>query len=91
MMCGRPAIVTDVGGNREVVEHGKTGFLAAPAEDTLEEAWAAREMLWKIGCRAAARIRELVPPDPARDFATVLLDMVGTGGLKSPEKIQTLN
>ena len=28
MMAGRPAVVTDVGGNREVIDEGITGFIA---------------------------------------------------------------
>jgi glycosyltransferase involved in cell wall biosynthesis len=30
--CGLPAVVTDVGGNREVVEDGKTGMITAPRD-----------------------------------------------------------
>ncbi|HEX8719436.1 MAG TPA: glycosyltransferase family 4 protein [Pyrinomonadaceae bacterium] len=79
MMCGRPAVVTRVGGNGEVLEDGVTGFLAAPAEDpldaALEAAWARRGELAEMGRLAALRIRGLVPPDPARDFADTLLDV----------------
>jgi glycosyltransferase involved in cell wall biosynthesis len=79
MMCGRPAVVTKVGGNAEVVEGGVTGFLAAPDEDSvdaaLEEAWARRGELRTMGERAAQRIRELVPADPAEEFADTLLDL----------------
>ncbi|MFL6333097.1 MAG: glycosyltransferase family 4 protein [Pyrinomonadaceae bacterium] len=81
MMCGRPAIVTKVGGNAEVVEDGVTGFLAAPDEDSidaaLEEAWARRDELREMGERAALRIRELVPTNPSEDFADALLDLAG--------------
>jgi glycosyltransferase involved in cell wall biosynthesis len=79
MMCGRPAVVTKVGGSAEVVEDGVTGFLAAPDEDSLdaalEEAWARRGELREMGERAAQKIRELVPADPAEDFADLLLDI----------------
>jgi len=79
MMCGRPCVVTKVGGNAEVVENGITGFLAAPDEDSidaaLEEAWVRREQLREMGQRAAVRIRELVPASPAEDFAETLLDL----------------
>ncbi len=30
MAAGKPTVVTDVGGNSEVVEHGKTGFIIQP-------------------------------------------------------------
>lgn len=79
MMCGRPGIVTNVGGNAEVVREGETGFLCAPAEDSidaaLERAWARRGGLREMGERAARGIRETVPPDPAREFADTLLGM----------------
>jgi glycosyltransferase involved in cell wall biosynthesis len=77
MMCGRPAIVTRVGGNAEVVEDRVTGFLAAPAEDSidaaLEEAWGRRGELREMGLAAARRIRALVPANPAAEFADTLL------------------
>jgi glycosyltransferase involved in cell wall biosynthesis len=30
--CGRPCIATDVGGTREIVEHGRNGWLVAPED-----------------------------------------------------------
>src|SRR2546423_3198308 len=79
MMCGRPAVVTNVGGNAEVVDDRVTGFLAAPVEDSLdaalEEAWARRRELSEMGRLASVRIRELVRPDPAKDFADALLEI----------------
>jgi len=82
MMSGRPAIVTTVGGNAEVVEDRVTGFLAAPAEDSidgaLEDAWQRRLELRKMGDLAAIRIRELVPANPGEEFASILLAMVDT-------------
>ena len=79
MMCGRPCVVTKVGGNAEVVQDGVTGFLATPDEDSidaaLEEAWTRRGELRQMGERAALRIRELVPANPAEDFADTLLDL----------------
>src|SRR6266436_3945223 len=79
MMCGRPSVVTKVGGNAEVVQDGVTGFLAAPDEDSidaaLEQAWARRGELRQMGECAALRIRELVPANPAEDFADALLDL----------------
>ena len=79
MMCGRPGVVTDVGGSAEVIEDRVTGFLCAPTEDSLdaalEEAWARRGELAEMGRLAAARIRGLVPADPAAEFADTLLGL----------------
>ena len=78
-MCGRPAIVTNVGGSTEVVDDRVTGFLAAPVDDSLdaalEEAWARRRELSEMGRLASIRIRELVPSDPAAEFANALLEI----------------
>ena len=80
MLCGRPAIVTDVGGNREVVDDQVTGFLAAAAaesdiDDAFEKAWDRRDDWRAMGQLAAKRIRELVPADPAAEFAGQLLEI----------------
>jgi glycosyltransferase involved in cell wall biosynthesis len=80
MMCGRPAIVTPVGGNGEVVEDGVTGIVAAGSEVdaldvALERAWACREQWEAMGLRAAAEIRRLVPDGP-HDAGIRLADLV---------------
>jgi glycosyltransferase involved in cell wall biosynthesis len=82
MLSGRVAIVTDVAGNGEVVEDDVNGFLAsAPTEDALDEAmeraWQRRGEWRKIGERAAADIRMLVPPDPAATLAAQLVQLAG--------------
>lgn len=75
MLCARVPIVTAVAGNPEVVRDGETGFLAsAPTDDALDEAlertWQARHELKAMGGAAARAIRELVPEDPAGEFAS---------------------
>lgn len=77
MLCGRPCIVTDVGGNRELVRDGVNGFLAkAPTVELLDEAmnraWENRNRLREMGETAAADVRRWVSPDPAEDFAREL-------------------
>ena len=47
MLCGRPSVVTDVGGNAEWIEDGITGFIAEASTATsfgqaLERAWQAQ-------------------------------------------------
>jgi glycosyltransferase involved in cell wall biosynthesis len=77
MLRGRVSIVTDVAGNGEVLDDGRTGFLAAaPTEDTLDEvmerAWQRRAEWQAIGAAAARRIRTLVPSDPGAVMACTI-------------------
>ena len=77
MLCGRPCIVSDVGGNRELVRDGINGFLArAPTVELLDEAmnraWDNRARLTEMGCTAARDARQFVSRDPGGDFAREL-------------------
>ncbi|HEX3111081.1 MAG TPA: glycosyltransferase family 4 protein, partial [Thermoanaerobaculia bacterium] len=81
MLSGRVPIVTDVGGNAEIVDDGATGYIASAAtEDALdsamERAWNERHKWREIGAAAAARIRMLIPREPERVFAERLVEMV---------------
>jgi glycosyltransferase involved in cell wall biosynthesis len=74
MLCGRPVLATDVGGNSEVIIDGVTGFLAGAATvpilaQALERLWANRNNLENMGRAGAKKIRELVPSDPIRVFS----------------------
>ena len=85
MLSGRVPIVTDVGGNAEIVDDGATGYIAAaPTEDALddamERAWNERYRWREVGAAAAARIRTLVPPEPERCFAKQLVELVSAAG-----------
>lgn len=73
MLCSRPCIVTDVGGNSEFIEDGVSGFIAPAAttslfEKTLERAWECRHDWKEIGENAGQRIRKLIPCDPVAYF-----------------------
>jgi len=79
MWCGRPAVVTDIGGNAEMCVDGETGFVAAaPAlgllEQTLERAWNRRDDWQNMGKLARARAEQLVPKDAAGDFCRLLME-----------------
>jgi glycosyltransferase involved in cell wall biosynthesis len=81
MLCGRPCIVTDVAGNRELVRDGTNGFLAkAPAvdllDDAMDRAWRSLNQLRDMGERAAADVRRWVSADPAEDFVGELEALV---------------
>lgn len=59
--CGRAAVVTDVGGNADVTEHGYNGFVAEAATvrsfgKAMEEAWQNRHLWQDMGERARKRI-----------------------------------
>ncbi len=87
MTLGRPALVTDVGGNAEVIEDGVTGFLASGPEvealDTaLERAWTQRADWSAMGARAAERASELAreqPGDVGARLADLLLEAAARG------------
>ncbi len=77
MMCGRPAIVSDVGGNSEVLDDGRTGFLASGPEvdafdAALERAWQQRDQWPAMGALAARDVRARVSADPAGDLVRVI-------------------
>lgn len=80
MMAGRPSIVTDVGGNAELIEDGVTGFVASTASleavsQALERAWTNRSQLSDMGVAAARRVRELYPENPEITFASQLIKL----------------
>jgi glycosyltransferase involved in cell wall biosynthesis len=79
MACGRVAVVTDVGGNAEVVEDGRSGFVAASPTAgafgaALERAWQERARWPTIGANAAARVAELYPVAEVPRLAQIALD-----------------
>ena len=74
MLCARPVVATDVGGNSEVIENGVSGILAAAptiasVREALEVLWTRRDDLRDMGKTAAKAIRQKVPPDPIDVFA----------------------
>ncbi len=81
MMCGRFGIVTNEGGTSEVVEEGRTGFIANAAkadelDHAMERAWAVREKWESIGKAAGRAVRTMVPVDPVASFTAKLLALV---------------
>jgi len=77
MLCGRIPIVTNVGGNPEVIEDGVTGFIAdgigvSALDAAMERAWELRESWEAMGVAAAQDIRTHVPLDPCGVFANKL-------------------
>lgn len=82
MLCGRACIVTDVGGNRELIRDGMNGFLAkAPTvellDETMNRVWNNRRQLMHLGDTAAIDVRRWVSNDPIEDFVRELRTLVG--------------
>ena len=80
MMCGRLAIVTNVGGNSEVIDDEQTGFIAdgacvASFDRALERAWQVRDKWQEMGIEAARRIRTKVSDDPCAELATRFIEL----------------
>jgi glycosyltransferase involved in cell wall biosynthesis len=73
MWCHRVAVVTDVGGARELITDGETGFIAdypsvAALDHALEKAWSLREQWEDMGRAAGRKIREIYKADPVELF-----------------------
>jgi glycosyltransferase involved in cell wall biosynthesis len=80
MSAGRPVIISNAGGNAELVEEGVTGFIGHPNEESFDEAmeraWERRAEWEEIGKSAARYVAEHVPSSPETDFANLILTLV---------------
>lgn len=79
MLCGRPSVVTDVGGNVEWVEEGRNGFIAeAPTVRSfgaaLGRAWDSRDRWEAMGRAAHLDSLKLIDPDPAGTLLDLVID-----------------
>ena len=79
MAAGRPVIVSDAGGNAEVVEDGVNGFIGfaheKSFEDAMERAWKRREGWQQIGLNGAAYVSGNIPASPETEFASYLMEL----------------
>lgn len=69
MACGRPAVVTDVGGNTELIAENKTGFIAAsPSVDSfsnaLDKAWSKKSEWEQLGINSFILVNEKIDKAP---------------------------
>jgi L-malate glycosyltransferase len=85
MLCGRPAVATDVGGIAEWIEDGVTGFIAeAPTARSLgaalERAWAAQKDWPAIGQAAHERAMALFDAAAGRSLLALLRSVARRDG-----------
>jgi glycosyltransferase involved in cell wall biosynthesis len=77
MMCGRPVATTDVGGNKEVLVEGETGWIAEGATPSsfalaLDRCWEARANWAQMGVKAHAKAVEVSGSEPSKRLLEVL-------------------
>ena len=92
MICARPSVVTDVGGNLEWIDEPATGFIAdAPSPraigNALERAWSAQDSWEEIGRRAHELAISKLEQAPEETILSLLLDdclPASSGRLVSP-------
>ncbi len=79
MICGRPSVVTDVGGHTEWIEEGKEGWIAAQADktsfaDAMEKAWEQKDNWEKVGVQAHHKALTLYDPQPGKTLLTHIIN-----------------
>ncbi|MEP6596325.1 MAG: glycosyltransferase family 4 protein [Ginsengibacter sp.] len=77
MACGRMAVVTDVGGNTELITENETGFIAgAPSvasfDIALENAWRHRDKWRQLGINAFNKINAVLEKEPQEKIYELL-------------------
>lgn len=81
MLCSRFGIVTDVSGNKEVIQDNIDGFIAAAPQAeyldaAMEKAWQRRHEWEQIGKQARQHIIKLVPQNPVAEFYKEILKYI---------------
>lgn len=81
MWSGRVVIATPAGGIPEMIEHGRTGFLAKACTcdalaQAMEEAWHQRSQWSIMGNQAHQLVKKHIPEHPARVWADRLLALI---------------
>jgi len=91
MLCGRPSVVTDVGGNTEWVAEPQTGFVAEASTArsfgaALERAWLTRARWEEIGKRAREQALTQYDQEAGKSLLRIILEAVGLQSLRSGAK-----
>ena len=89
MLCNRMCITTDIGRNRELMDHGESGFVSEGMtvkliDDVLDQAWAKRESWKQMGELAGQHIRERYAKDPILEFANQIGSLAGMEPIPEP-------
>jgi glycosyltransferase involved in cell wall biosynthesis len=73
MSAGRPSIITNAGGNAEIVQNDVTGFIGEAQTESfseaMERAWVKRSEWKEMGTKASTYIKEKIPLSPEKEFA----------------------
>ena len=82
MVCGRPAVCSDVGGASELIRDGENGFLAGSPfakqmEEALERMWESRGRLKEMGMQAHLDARAFLPVDPGKALLDLIITTLG--------------
>ena len=86
MWSGRAVIATPAGGIPEMMESGRTGFLARACDtealhEVMDHAWARRSEWAAMGSAGRVLAQERIPPDPVRLWAEHLLKLASKNAL----------
>ena len=81
MLCGRPAVVTDVGGNAEWIDDEQTGFVAeAPTAKSfgaaLERAWLVQADWQQMGIQGRQKALIKFDKSAGKSLLKILLDAI---------------
>ncbi len=79
MLCGRPCVVTNVGGISEWIEENRSGFIAESItpdsfEKALERAWQRKDQWKEMGKYAHERARHLYDPNPGKTLFDLITE-----------------
>lgn len=80
MLAGRAVIATPAGGIPEMMDPGRTGFLAAACETNalnavMEEAWRQRENWGRCGAEGRTMVKARIPAEPVSVWVQHLLEL----------------
>lgn len=82
MLCGRPALVSDVGGMSDLIVDSETGFISgspfvSQLKLALERVWENRENLSNYGNKAHLSAVSFLSESPEKDLYDCILDCLG--------------